>query len=60
MEFQVGAYNCAASVYGVQLGLFNVTDHLHGLQIGLLNISHKNGLLFFPIINSGFRPFQRP
>lgn len=52
--FQLGIYNRAEVVYGFQLGVLNITDRLYGLQIGALNISHKNGLLFFPVINAGF------
>ncbi len=45
--------NEAHTVTGLQIGLINYAQNLRGVQIGLLNI-HRNGLVFFPIINIGF------
>jgi len=48
---QIGAGNFSKDVSGIQLGIFNYAAHLKGLQIGLLN---RHGDSYFPVLMVGW------
>lgn len=68
---QVGLFNEARSINGVQIGICNIADKIYGLQVGLINraesaygfqvggvnIIRDSDLVFCPIVNIGFDAF---
>ena len=51
---QAGLVNVAGDAEGFQVGLINRAETMHGYQVGLINVIRDAELRFMPIVNIGF------
>lgn len=51
---QVGLVNVTGETQGLQVGLINRAESMYGYQVGLVNVIREAELQFLPIINIGF------
>jgi len=51
---QIGIYNQAETMNGVQIGIFNIAANFNGMQLGLCNLIKNSPFPFMVIFNFGF------